>query len=36
MVELPLPPLRDRSDKEELPAVLGEHWLFILWMTAID
>ena len=36
MVELALPPLRDCSDKEELPAVLGEHWLFVLRTKAID
>ena len=36
MVELPLPTLRDRSDEEKLPAILGEYRLFILQTEAID
>lgn len=36
VVELPLPTLRDRSDEEELPAILGEYRLFILRTEVID
>lgn len=36
VIEFPLSSLWDRSDEEELPAILGEHWFFILWTEAMD
>lgn len=38
MVEFTPASLWDRSDKEKLPAILGEHGLFILWteMTGLS
>lgn len=36
VIKFPLASLRDCSDEEELPAVLGEHRFFILRMEAVD